>query len=212
MSKNIRENRLYHVITKDLCSGFSYFHEENAYKQDPDLTKSHVCFNKEISLAGRLRAHAGWRVAKCKQMKSMTVPDLYTVWGTKRIQHSFLQYESRIVVLKLVLEGRPNSEASKAVTLTPRFRSLWIKVQHDQDPVRLLGRMQMIMAEDGTLKTMALKRVHEKKWEKRKRKCEEQNIRRANRRVGSLIDFILRRKKACVDGDAGSIRSMNECN
>ncbi|KAI9914310.1 hypothetical protein PsorP6_007135 [Peronosclerospora sorghi] len=61
--------------------------------------------------------------------------------------------------------------------------------------------MQMIMAEDGALKTMAiktmaLKRVHEKKWEKRKRKREEQNVRRANRRVGSLIDFILRRKKA----------------
>ncbi|KAI9914343.1 hypothetical protein PsorP6_006883 [Peronosclerospora sorghi] len=105
----------------------------------------------------------------------------------------------------------------KAATLTPRFGayqhhcSLWIKVQDDQDPVRLLGRMQMIMAEDGTLKTMALKRVHEKKWEKRKRKREEQNIRRANRRVGSLIDFILRRKKACVHGDAGSI-CMNECN
>ncbi|KAI9915710.1 hypothetical protein PsorP6_007425 [Peronosclerospora sorghi] len=46
------------------------------------------------------------------------------------------------------------------------------------------------MAEDGTLKTMALKR------EKRKRKREGQNIRRANRRVGSLIDFIFRRKKA----------------
>ncbi|KAI9922403.1 hypothetical protein PsorP6_002694 [Peronosclerospora sorghi] len=80
----------------------------------------------------------------------------------------------------------------KAATMTPRFgayqhhRSLWIKVQDDQDPVRLLGRMQMIMAEDGTLKTMALKRVHEKKWEKRKRKREEQNIRRANRRENGL--------------------------
>ncbi|KAI9908584.1 hypothetical protein PsorP6_003486 [Peronosclerospora sorghi] len=68
------------------------------------------------------------------------------------------------------------------------------------------------MAEDGALKTMAFKRVHEKKWEKRKRKREEQNIRRANRRVGALIDFIFRRKKVCVDGDASSIRRMYESN
>ncbi|KAI9911986.1 hypothetical protein PsorP6_009579 [Peronosclerospora sorghi] len=50
------------------------------------------------------------------------------------------------------------------------FSLAWIQVKDDQDPVRFLGRMQMIMAEDGRLKTMALKRVHEKKWEKRKRK------------------------------------------
>lgn len=60
---------------------------------------------------------------------------------------------------------------------------------------RVASRMQMILSEDGTLKTLGLKRFHEKKWQKRKRKDEEMLIRRANRRVGSMIDFILRRKK-----------------
>lgn len=77
-------------------------------------------------------------------------------------------------------------------------RSLWVKVHNEQDPSRVASRMQTIMAEDGTLKTLGLKRFHEKKWQKRKRKAEEQNIRRANRRVGSMIDFILRRKNSCV--------------
>ncbi|CAI5717686.1 unnamed protein product [Peronospora destructor] len=75
-------------------------------------------------------------------------------------------------------------------------RSLWIKVHDEQDPSRVASRMQTILAEDGTLKTLGLKRFHEKKWQKRKRKVEEQNIRRANRRVGSMIDFILRRKNS----------------
>ncbi|KAG6612374.1 uncharacterized protein IUM83_10758 [Phytophthora cinnamomi] len=75
-------------------------------------------------------------------------------------------------------------------------RSLWAQVPEGQDANRVASRMQTILAEDGTLKTLALKRFHEKKWQKRKRKAEEQNIRRANRRVGSMIDFILRRKKS----------------
>ncbi|CAH0479820.1 unnamed protein product [Peronospora belbahrii] len=75
-------------------------------------------------------------------------------------------------------------------------RFLWIKVHDGQDPSRIASRMQTILAEDGSLKTLALKRFHEKKWQKRKRKAEEQNIRRANRRVGSMIDFILRRKQS----------------
>ncbi|CAI5731401.1 unnamed protein product [Hyaloperonospora brassicae] len=77
-------------------------------------------------------------------------------------------------------------------------RSMWVKVQAGQDSSRVASRMQTILAEDGTLKTLARKRFHEKKWQKRKRKDGEQTIRRANRRVGSMIDFILRRKKACV--------------
>ncbi|KAE9029038.1 hypothetical protein PR003_g10454 [Phytophthora rubi] len=75
-------------------------------------------------------------------------------------------------------------------------RSLWAKVPQGQDADRVASRMQTILAADGTLKTLALKRFHEKKWQQRKRKAEEQNIRRANRRVGSMIDFILRRKKS----------------
>ncbi|OWZ07291.1 hypothetical protein PHMEG_00020336 [Phytophthora megakarya] len=81
-------------------------------------------------------------------------------------------------------------------TLAPQQRSLWVKVPSGQDADRVVSRMQTILAEDGTLKTLGLKRFHEKKWQKRKRKAEEQNIRRANRRVGSMIDFILRRKKS----------------
>jgi hypothetical protein len=85
-----------------------------------------------------------------------------------------------------------------AAPLNLQTRSLWAKVHNGQDPDRIASRMQTILAGDGTLKTLALKRFHEKKWQKRKRKAEEQNIRRANRRVGSMIDFILRRKKSCV--------------
>ncbi|EGZ12701.1 hypothetical protein PHYSODRAFT_287011 [Phytophthora sojae] len=81
-------------------------------------------------------------------------------------------------------------------TTQQQQRSLWAKVPEGQDADRVASRMQTILAGDGTLKTLALKRFHEKKWQKRKRKAEEQNIRRANRRVGSMIDFILRRKKS----------------
>ncbi|GMF13328.1 unnamed protein product [Phytophthora lilii] len=95
-----------------------------------------------------------------------------------------------------------------AASLAPRGafqqqRSLWAKVPENMEADRIASRMQTILAEDGTLKTLALKRFHEKKWQKRKRKAEEQNIRRANRRVGSMIDFILRRKKSCVNHAAG---------
>ncbi|CEG43830.1 hypothetical protein F443_00048 [Plasmopara halstedii] len=77
---------------------------------------------------------------------------------------------------------------------TQQQRSLWVAVPEGQDVSRVASRMQTILAEDGTLKSLGLKRFHEKKWQKRKRKVEEQEIRRANRRVGSMIDFILRRK------------------
>uniref|UniRef100_A0AAV1TS33 Ribosomal protein S21 n=1 Tax=Peronospora matthiolae TaxID=2874970 RepID=A0AAV1TS33_9STRA len=86
--------------------------------------------------------------------------------------------------------------ASRTRILQQQQCFLWVKVQEGQDSSRVASRMQTILAEDGTLKTLALKRFHEKKWQKRKRKNEEQTIRRANRRVGSMIDFILRRKKA----------------
>ncbi|KAF4141987.1 Ribosomal protein S21 [Phytophthora infestans] len=89
---------------------------------------------------------------------------------------------------------RPATQAFRPAA--QQQRSLWISVPEGQDASRVVGRMQTILAEDGTLKTLSLKRFHEKKWQKRKRKNEEQNIRRANRRVGSMIDFILRRKKS----------------
>ncbi|KAG7394409.1 hypothetical protein PHYBOEH_005216 [Phytophthora boehmeriae] len=83
-----------------------------------------------------------------------------------------------------------------AASRTGAQRCLWAKVPEGQEADRVASRMQTILAEDGTLKTLGLKRFHEKKWQKRKRKAEEQNIRRANRRVGSMIQFILNRKKA----------------
>ncbi|KAG7392564.1 hypothetical protein PHYPSEUDO_000252 [Phytophthora pseudosyringae] len=86
--------------------------------------------------------------------------------------------------------------ATLAARTGAQQRSLWAKVPEGQDADRVASRMQTILAGDGTLKTLALKRFHEKKWQKRKRKAEEQNIRRANRRVGSMIDFILRRKRS----------------
>ncbi|KAF4039407.1 hypothetical protein GN244_ATG01373 [Phytophthora infestans] len=61
---------------------------------------------------------------------------------------------------------RPATQAFRPAA--QQQRSLWISVPEGQDASRV----------------------------KRKRKNEEQNIRRANRRVGSMIDFILRRKKS----------------
>ncbi|KAG2773215.1 hypothetical protein PC129_g6779 [Phytophthora cactorum] len=89
---------------------------------------------------------------------------------------------------------RPATLASRPAA--QQQRSLWAAVPEGQDANRVASRMQTILAEDGTLKTLSLKRFHEKKWQKRKRKAEEQTIRHANRRVGSMIDFILRRKKS----------------
>ncbi|ETI57690.1 hypothetical protein F441_00044 [Phytophthora nicotianae CJ01A1] len=89
---------------------------------------------------------------------------------------------------------RPATQAFRPAA--QQQRSLWAAVPDGQDANRVASRMQTILAEDGTLKTLSRKRFHEKKWQKRKRKNEEQTIRRANRRVGSMIDFILRRKKS----------------
>lgn len=77
-------------------------------------------------------------------------------------------------------------------------RSLYIQVREGHDPERVASRLHGVMNEDGIMRTLALKRFHEKKWQKRKRKVEEQTIRHANRKIGSMIDFILRRKKAYV--------------
>lgn len=96
--------------------------------------------------------------------------------------------------MSILLRRLPVSLAIRS-TVTQQ-RSLWAAVPEGQDVTRIASRMQTILAEDGTLKTLALKRFHEKKWQKRKRKAEEQTIRRANRRVGSMIDFILRRKQS----------------
>lgn len=75
-------------------------------------------------------------------------------------------------------------------------RSIYIHVREGQDAERVAGRLHGIMNEDGVMKTLQRKRFHEKKWQRRKRKAEEQTIRHANRKIGSMIDFILQRKKA----------------
>ncbi|TYZ68299.1 hypothetical protein PybrP1_012850 [[Pythium] brassicae (nom. inval.)] len=75
-------------------------------------------------------------------------------------------------------------------------RSLYIQVREGQDAERVASRLHGIMNEDGIMRTLALKRSHEKKWQRRKRKMEEQTIRHANRKIGTMIDFILQRKKA----------------
>ncbi|TMW55525.1 hypothetical protein Poli38472_010407 [Pythium oligandrum] len=75
-------------------------------------------------------------------------------------------------------------------------RNIYIQVRSNQDPERVTSRVHGIMNEDGVLKSLALKRFHEKGARRRKRKMEEQTIRHVNRRIGSMIDFILKRKKA----------------
>lgn len=77
-------------------------------------------------------------------------------------------------------------------------RTLYLQVRDGQDAERVASRLHNVMNEDGIMKSLQLKRFHEKKWQKRKRKVEEQTIRHANRRIGSMIDFILQRKKAYV--------------
>lgn len=91
----------------------------------------------------------------------------------------------------------PRAATANANT-TITTRSLYIQVREGHDPERVASRLHGIMNEDGIMRTLALKRFHEKKWQKRKRKVEEQTIRHANREIGSMIDFILRRKKAYV--------------
>lgn len=89
----------------------------------------------------------------------------------------------------------PKQPAAAATT-----RSLYIQVREGHDAERVASRLHGIMNEDGIMRTLALKRFHEKKWQRRKRKMEEQTIRHANRKIGSMIDFILQRKKAYVRG------------
>ncbi|GAB9473206.1 hypothetical protein Gpo141_00010362 [Globisporangium polare] len=93
--------------------------------------------------------------------------------------------------------GRSLATPRAATTNTSiTTRSLYIQVREGHDPERVASRLHGVMNEDGIMRTLALKRFHEKKWQKRKRKVEEQTIRHANRKIGSMIDFILRRKKA----------------
>lgn len=110
------------------------------------------------------------------------------------------------VVAALVRAARPRAPtATLMATAQQQQRSLFVQVRDGQDPERVAGRLHGILNEDGTMKSLMLKRFHEKKWQRRKRKAEEQTIRHANRRIGSMIDFILRRKKAYVlcGGGAG---------
>uniref|UniRef100_K3WJI4 Ribosomal protein S21 n=1 Tax=Globisporangium ultimum (strain ATCC 200006 / CBS 805.95 / DAOM BR144) TaxID=431595 RepID=K3WJI4_GLOUD len=88
------------------------------------------------------------------------------------------------------------ARAPPAAANSTTTRSLYIRVREGHDPERVASRLHGVMNEDGIMRTLALKRFHEKKWQKRKRKVEEQTIRHANRKIGSMIDFILRRKKA----------------
>ncbi|KAJ0399743.1 hypothetical protein P43SY_009324 [Pythium insidiosum] len=91
-----------------------------------------------------------------------------------------------------------SSFAKCATTLTrpAGARAIYVQVRAGQDAERVASRVSGIMNEDGVFKSLALKRHHEKGSQRRKRKVEEQTIRHVNRRIGSMIDFILKRKKA----------------
>lgn len=102
-----------------------------------------------------------------------------------------------LALVRAAAAGR-TAGARALPTTTTTSRSLYIQVREGHDPERVASRLHGIMNEDGIMRTLALKRFHEKKWQKRKRKVEEQTIRHANRKIGSMIDFILRRKKAYV--------------
>lgn len=96
----------------------------------------------------------------------------------------------------------PRAAAITNTNTSITTRSLYIQVREGHDPERVASRLHGVMNEDGIMRTLTLKRFHEKKWQKRKRKVEEQTIRHANRKIGSMIDFILRRKKAYVYSDS----------
>lgn len=62
---------------------------------------------------------------------------------------------------------------------------------------RTLNDFSNAMKEDGTIKSWRLRGAHyEKPYEKRNRKKGESAIRMTNRRVGSMLDFIQKRRKA----------------
>ncbi|DAZ99075.1 TPA: hypothetical protein N0F65_008380 [Lagenidium giganteum] len=88
--------------------------------------------------------------------------------------------------------------ATRLTAQPAQTRTLYIQVRNGGDAERVASRLHGIMNEDGVMKTLMRKRFHEKQWQKRIRKAEEQQIRHANRRIGSMIDFILSKKKAYV--------------
>lgn len=103
-----------------------------------------------------------------------------------------------MVVAALVRGAKRAAAAAAVMPKQQQQRALYIQVREGQDAERVAGRLHGIMNEDGIMKTLMRKRFHEKKWQQRKRKREEQTIRHANRKIGSMIDFILQRKKAYV--------------
>jgi ribosomal protein S21 len=106
------------------------------------------------------------------------------------------------MVVAALVRGAKRAAAA-AVAPKQQQRALYIQVREGQDAERVAGRLHGIMNEDGIMKTLMRKRFHEKKWQQRKRKREEQTIRHANRKIGSMIDFILQRKKAYVLAASG---------
>lgn len=123
--------------------------------------------------------------------------------GQSASRHS----KSEAMVVAALVRGAKRAAAAAVAgpaAQKQQQRLIYIQVREGQDAERVSGRLHGIMNEDGIMKTLARKRFHEKKWQQRKRKKEEQTIRHANRRIGSMIDFILQRKKAYVSAAMGT--------
>nr|CCA18684.1 AlNc14C55G4190 [Albugo laibachii Nc14] len=83
--------------------------------------------------------------------------------------------------------------------ITTRYnRSLYINLRDNRELVRANGRLQRYITDD---KLMSENHVimHEKKWQRRRRKAGEQLIRHANARLGKAISFFIERRNGIIE-------------
>lgn len=83
-------------------------------------------------------------------------------------------------------------------TFFQQRRSVWMLCDKSMNASRALRMMTEASRADGTVDTINRKKFYEKPHERRNRKQSESAIRRANRKIGSMIDFILTKKRAYV--------------
>ncbi|CAK4083321.1 unnamed protein product [Aphanomyces euteiches] len=74
-------------------------------------------------------------------------------------------------------------------------RSLWYHVGYNEDADYVLKDLHRSMQDDGSIKQLDQRAMHEKKWQRRIRKKAESDIRNVNKRMGTIIDFCLAKQK-----------------
>lgn len=81
---------------------------------------------------------------------------------------------------------------------TRHCRSLYINLRDNRELIRAHTRLQRSLTDDKPV-TENYVIMHEKKWEKRRRKAGEQLIRHANRRLGKAISFFIERRNGIIE-------------